>query len=211
LRRAALLLAATVTAVAFAVAGCNYSVVVTQPPLGSVDPGPTGDPGYTEVPIGVTPWPNGTTGPYGMRIDPSLSSSLPSYVGGNPLVEDANTEALDLADKDYGDAFEALYVAQVGDVAAPNWVQASLARVRGGAVGDEFYASWRDRWFAATCSQAGGVATKAQESINDFQVDVATCGGGARAYTLSLGDGMLLSVVDLGPRRLGRQLIEALQ
>jgi hypothetical protein len=196
-------LAAVVVAV---VAGC-YNVYVTPSP---VDGGSRG-PDATDVPIGATPWPNGTTGAYGLKIDPSLSSYLPSYVGGNPLVEDAGTELLALDDQPYAEAFNSLYVAQVGDITHPNWVQANVAWLKGQSFGQDFYASWRDDWFDRSCSQAGGVVKKAQDSINDWTVDVATCAGGVHAYTLELTDSVLVSIVDLGPRQLGRQLIEALQ
>jgi len=195
-----------ILAASVVVAGCNNSVVVTPPP-GSVD---TGTGLTTEVPIGATPWPNGTTGAYGLRIDPSLSNNLPAYVGGNPLVEDAGTEVLALGDRRYAEVFEAYYVAQVGSITDLNWVQVTVARLKGAAIGPDFYASWREDWFDSACSQAGGIGSTSKETINDWQVDLATCTGGVRAYTLSLSDGILVSIVDLGPRRLGRQLIEAI-
>jgi hypothetical protein len=186
------------------VAGCTYTVVVTQP-------GGNGSPDVTEVPIGPTPWPNGTTGQYGLSIDPSLSSYLPAYVGGNPLVEDAGTELLALDDQAYAQAFNSIYVAQVGDITMPNWVQGSVAWLKGQSFGQAFYLSWRDDWFDRSCSEAGGIASKDKQAINDWDVDVATCAGGVHAYTLELTDSILISIVDLGPRQLGRQLIQALQ
>jgi hypothetical protein len=165
----------------------------------------------TQVPIGATPWPNGTSGRYGLKIDPSLSSNLPSYVGGNPLVEDANTEAAALDDQGYASALDAFYAARVGQVTNPNWVLASVAQVKDGVSGPDFYAAWRDNWFTSACSQAGGVASKSQESINAWQVDVASCGGGVRAYTFSPSDGILISIMDLGPRNLARELIQVIQ
>ncbi len=185
-------------------AGCSYSVVVTASPLD------TGDGAVTEVPIGPTAWPQGTVGQYGVRVDPNLSASLPSYVGGNPLVEDPISETLDLDIKSYGEALDSIYVAQVGQVTDLNWVQATLALVKGSAVSPEFYTSWRDQWFKGTCAQADGIASTTQESIDGWSVDIATCAGGPRGYTVILNDGLVLSIVDLGPRQLGRQLIQAL-
>jgi hypothetical protein len=199
LRRVALLLAAAVAAVA----GCNSSA--SQGP--TISPGPVTE---TVVPIGATPWPNGTTGAYGLRIDPSLSSNLPSSVGGNPLQEDALIEAAALDDSHYAAAFTSYYVAGVGEITDLNWVEASLGLLKDGAQTEDFYKSWRDDWFQATCSQAGGIGSTSVQSINDWQVDVATCKGGVDAYVLSLDNGVLLSIADLGPRRLGKQLIQGI-
>ena len=184
-------------------AGCSYTVVVTKP-------GPSFDPNATDRPIGATPWPNGTTGANGLRIDPSLSGHLPSYVGGNPLVEDAGSELIDVANNSYAQGFDSMYVAQVGDITSLNWVQATLASVKGGVIDPGFYTSWRDHWFKIACSQAGGVSATATAAIQDWDTDTATCSGGVRAYTVNLGDGLLLSIIDLGPRNLGRELIQAL-
>jgi hypothetical protein len=204
-RVAGLLAAALVGAAALASA-CSYSVVVTPAPsLSGSAPALV-----TDRAIGATPWPNGTTGQYGLRIDPSLSSNVPSYVGGNPLQEDAISEALALDDPQYAAAFSALYVAQVGSIADLNWVEVSVAAVKGGEIDQTFYTSWRDDWFKTACSQADGIASTSQETINDWPVDLAACSGGVRAYTLSLDNGILVSIMDLGPRQLGRELIGAL-
>ena len=74
----------------------------------------------------------------------------------------------------------------------------------------DFYTSWRDDWFNATCSQADGIGSTSLQTINDWQVDVATCNGGVDAYTLSLDNGILVSIADFGPRRLGKELIEGI-
>ena len=50
-----------------------------------------------------------------------------------------------------------------------------------------------------------------QQTINDWIVDVSTCNGGPVVYTLVLArDDLLLSMYGMGPRDLGRKLIEAL-
>jgi hypothetical protein len=67
-----------------------------------------------------------------------------------------------------------------------------------------------DEYATGACSQAGGVASSSQQDINDWKVDVSTCNGGPLVYTLSLGKGLLLSMYGLGPRDLGRKLIESL-
>jgi hypothetical protein len=199
LRIGGLLAAAVLLATSVVAVGCSYSVVVTNPP-----------PLVTSVPIEPTGWPNGTTGTFGLRIDPSLLSNIPSSVGGNPLLEDVEFEMLALDDPNYASPFDAYYVAHIDSISDLNWLEVSVASLREGAQTDDFYASWRDSWFKTACSQADGIDTTTLESINDWQVDVATCKGGVMAYTLSLGNGILVSIMDLGPRRLGRQLIEGI-
>jgi hypothetical protein len=194
-----LLAAAILLAIAVVAVGCSHTVVVTSP-----------TPLATSVPILPTAWPNGTVGTFGLRIDPSLLSNIPSSVGGNPLLEDVGVELLALADPSYASPFDGYIVAHIDSVSDPNWLEVSVASLRDGAQTEEFYAAWRDSWFKTACSQADGIASTEVQSINDWPVDVATCTGGVMAYTLRLDNGILVSIMDLGPRRLGRQLIEGI-
>jgi hypothetical protein len=193
---AALLLAAT------AAAACSYTVVVQSP-----TPGPDTD---TAVPIMPTPWPNGTTGTFGLRIDPSLMTNIPAVVGGDPLVESTDIEIAAMDDPNYATAFKSYYVASIGSITDVNWLEVSIGALQDGALTQDFYTQWRGSWFQTACSQADGIASTDQESINDWPVDVATCKGGVDAYTLSLDNGVLVSIMDIGPRRLGRELIEGI-
>ena len=189
----ALLIAATV-------AGCSYTVVVTPTPLGSFD-----------RPLAPTPWPNGTVGACGLRISPSLLYGLPTMVGGSPLVEDTLLEVQAMDDSGICSAFTAYYAAQVGDLTDPNWLVATFEQPKEGAQNAEFFDQWRDSWFNSACLQADGLDTKATEMINDWQVDVGHCKGGVDAYVVVLDSGLLISAMDLGPRRLGRELIAAIK
>jgi hypothetical protein len=196
-------------ALAIAVAGCSYAVVVQTP---TVPPVPTdvGPAIATQVSIAATPWPNGTVGADGLRIDPSLMSDIPSVVGGNALVEYVEVESAALDDAHYADAFTSYYAARLGDVTDLNWVEVTLGALKPDAQSQDFYTSWRDDWFNATCSQASGIASTSVQQINDWQVDVAICTGGVDAYTLTLDDGVLVSIADFGPRRLGKELIDGI-
>jgi len=69
------------------------------------------------------------------------------------------------------------------------------------------WSHWVDQYATGACSQADGVAGSSQPTINSWVVDVSTCAGGPIVYTLILGDGLLLSMYDLGPKDLGRMLI----
>ena len=173
-------------------------------------PSPTPAPPGTAVPIMPTGWPNGTTGTFGLRIDPSLLSNIPTVVGGNQLVEAADIEIAAMSDASYAKAFSSYYVAGLGSTADLNWLQVTLGAPRADAQSEDFYTTWRDGWFQTACSQAGGIDTTAQQEINLWQVDVAYCIGGVDAYTLTLDDGVIVSIMDLGPRRLGLQLIQGI-
>jgi hypothetical protein len=192
-------------AVVTAVTACSYSVVVQSPTPAPVGPGIA-----TEVPLEPTPWPNGTIGAYGLRIDPGLLSNIPSIVGGNPLVEDVAVESAALDDSHYATAFSAYYVAHIGSITDINYVEVGIGALKDEAQSQDFYTAWRDDWFKAACSQAGGIGSTGKDSINDLPFDVATCTGGVNAYTLSVNNGILLSIIDLGPRRLGRELIQGI-
>jgi hypothetical protein len=186
-------------AVVVALAGCTYTLTVTQV-------APTS---YNR-PIVPTPWPNGTVGASGLRINPSLLANVPLNVGGSPLVEDVLQEMQAMDNASYASAFTSYYAARVNDVTNPNWLLVTLEERKQDAQNAEFYASWRDSWFGIACSQADGLGSKTVESINGWQVDVGTCNGGVVAYVLALDNGVLVSMMDLGPRRLGRQLIQAI-
>ena len=191
------LAALLVSGVAVAASGCGVAVVTT-PPAG------------TDVLIVATPWPNGTVGRYGLRIDPTLLSKLPAQVGGNPIVESAATEVQDLDNADLPASFAGIAEGGVGEITDPNWVRVSIGQLRPEAQTDDFYSNWRDQYDQGVCSRADGVASVQQETIADRTVDVATCKGGVIAYTVRISDSLLVSAQDLGPRRLGRQLMGAI-
>jgi hypothetical protein len=175
----------------------------------AANPTPTPRP-PTEVPILPTPWAHGTIGQYGLRINPGLISNIPAVVGGNPLVEDTTLEIAAMDDPQYATAFISYYVAGLGRITDLNWLEVTVGERKTDAVDEAFYTNWRDSWFRAACSQADGIQSTTQEQINDWPVDVAICTGGVNAYTLSLDNGVIVSIMDLGPRRLGRQLIQGI-
>jgi hypothetical protein len=180
------------------VAACSTGYVTPPPPTQRPE---------TEVPILATPWANGTIGKYGLHINPGLIANIPAVVGGNPLVEDTSLEIAAMDDAQYADAFSGYYVAHLNQVTDLNWLEVSVGERKADALDQDFYTSWRDSWFKTACSQADGIKSSGTEQINDWTVDVATCTGGVNAYTLALDNGDLVSIMDLGPRRLGRQLI----
>jgi hypothetical protein len=174
-------------------------------------PAPT--PEYTAVPIGATPWPHGTTGQYGLHIDPTLLDKLPHSVSAQPLVEGADLESVALDDADLAKTFDAYAAAAIGVIGDTDWLYVAIGHFKADPQSDAYpdaYAAWIDQYATGSCSQANGVSETSQETINDWIVDVAKCRGGPIVYSLSLGGGIVLSMFGVGPRDLGRKLIGAL-
>jgi hypothetical protein len=191
---------ALAAAAVVALAGCSYTVVVTP-----------ASPTTHDYPIEPTPWPNGTIGASGLRISPSLLSYIPISVGGSTLIEDVTQEIQALDDPAYAAAFTSYYAARINDITAPNWLLVTLQERKPDAQNEEFYAQWRDDWFKVSCSQAEGLGSASTETINDLTVDIGSCNGGVVSYVLALDNGVLVSMMDLGPRRLGRQLVQGIK
>jgi hypothetical protein len=166
---------------------------------------------YTAVPIAQTPWPSGTVGQYGLRIDPSLLARLPSSVDALPLTEDAASESGDLANADLANNFDTYAAAAIGFVGDPDWLNVALGTLKPSAQTADFYTSWVADYATGACSQADGVASNSEQNIGDWIVDVSTCSGGPVVYTLKLDGSTLLSMYGLGPKDLGRKLIGLLQ
>lgn len=195
--RVAPALAALLAAIALVVSACLPAASPT--------------PGWTEYPIGPTPWPNGTTGQYGLRIDPGLLRKLPASVDALPVVEDAISEGLALDSPDLAAHFDSYAAASIGVFTDADWLQLVIAHFKSEPQSPDtfdLYGAWVDYYATGACSQANAVASTGQEQIGDWKVDVATCGGGLTVYTLSLGTGTVLSMFGAGPKNIGRQLIE---
>jgi hypothetical protein len=165
---------------------------------------------YTAVPIGPTPWASGTTGQYGLHIDPSLFGKLPHQVGAQPIVEDAESESVAMDNADLARTFDGYAAGSIGELGDDNWLKLMVAHFRPENQNTDVLSAWIDQYAAGACSQANAVSSSTQETINGFIVDVATCGGGPVVYTVLLDDQVVLSMFDFGPKQLGRQLIEAI-
>ena len=192
--RAAALLAA-VAIVATLVAACGQA---SATPLA------------TEVPIGATAWPSGTTGQYGLHIDPSLLGRLPRNVGAYPLVENADGETAALSDPDLAKTFDNYAAAAIGVIGDVNTLQLVIGHFRPDMQTADVYTAWVSEYATGACSQADGVAGSGQQTINNWVVDVSTCAGGPVVYTLTLGNGTIVSMFGLGAKDLGRVLIQSL-
>jgi hypothetical protein len=180
-------------------AACGTEVATPTPPR------------YTAVPIGPTAWPSGTVGQYGLRIDPSLLGRLPASVGALPLKEDAASESGALDNADLPASLDGYAAASIGMIGDTDWLYVVIARRKPDKLDADFYTAWVEQYATGACSQADGVASSDQQTIAEKTVDVSTCNGGPVVYTVSLEDGLLVSMWGMGPRDLGRKLIEALR
>jgi hypothetical protein len=172
--------------------------------------GPTNTANETQIPFGPSAWPSGTTGQYGLHIDPSLLGRLPRSVGAYTLVENTDSEKAALDDQDLARTFDRYAAASIGTLGDDNWLQLVIGHERPESQTPDIYTAWVDQYATGACSQADGVSGSSQPTINSWVVDVSTCAGGPIVYTLILGDGLLLSMYDLGPKDLGRMLINQL-
>jgi hypothetical protein len=189
--------AATLAVAAIALAGCGGD---------TASPSPT----YTAVPIGPTAWPSGTTGQYGLRIDPSLLGKLPAHAGAVPILEDAGSEAIVLDDADAAKTIDRYVAASAGGLGDPDWLNIAVVHFKTESQNEDVYSNWVEQYAAGACSQASGVSATDQQDIGDFRVDISTCAGGITVYTFQRGDWVVVSMYELGPKHIGRALIAAI-
>jgi hypothetical protein len=188
---------AALAVAAVALAGCGGAIA---------SPSPT----YTAVPIGPTAWPIGTTGQYGLRIDPSLLGKLPGHAVALPITEDAGSESTVLDDASVANTLDRYAAASAGEIGQPDWVQIAIGHFKTDNQNPDVYSAWVDQYAIGACSQAGGVSGRGQETIGHFLADTATCAGGLNVFTISLGDGIVVSMYEFGPKHLGRKVIESI-
>ena len=170
----------------------------------------TATPPATDVPIGATAWPSGTTGQYGLHVDPSLLGRLPRSVNAYPLAEDADAELAALSDADLAKTYDNYAAASIGAIGAADWLHLVIGHLRPEMQTADVYTAWVSEYATGACSQADGISGTNQTTINDWVVDVSTCAGGPTVYTLKLDSGTILSMFGLGSKDLGRMVINAL-
>jgi hypothetical protein len=167
-------------------------------------------PAYTDVPIGPTAWPSGTTGQYGLKIDPSLLAKLPGHVGALPITEDAGSESIVLDDADAAKTIDRYVAASAGGPGDPDWLNIAVVHFKTESQNEDVYANWVEQYATGACSQASGVSGTDQQDIGDFRVDISTCAGGITVYTFQRGDWVVVSMYELGSKHIGRALIESI-
>ena len=171
---------------------------------------PSAPPTYTAVPIGPTAWPSGTTGQFGLRIDPSLLGKLPAHAGALPITEDAGSESAALQDADLANTVDRYVAASVGDIGDADWLRIAIAHFKTDSQNGDVYSAWIDQYAKGACSQANGVSGTDQRDIGDYTVDISTCTGGLTVYTFQRGDWVVISMYEFGPKHIGSALIAAI-
>lgn len=173
-----------------------------MPPSG---PLPTPDPSAL-----VTPEPAPASPGSAVTEDPSLLEVLPPEVAGIAVEH----ETLAFADAATDPAFAANVEAGAFFVAvdAADLASGVVARLRAGVFSDGFFRDWRDSYNEGACGQAGGVAGNAEAELGGRVTHISTCAGGLTVYHAYLDEpGLLVSLISVGERRLGEQLMRDLR
>jgi len=190
--------AATLAVAAIALTGCAGS---------GASPTPT----YTAVPIGPTAWPSGTTGQYGLKIDPSLLGKLPAHAGALPVKEDPGSEATVLDDADAAKTMDRFVDASAGDIGYADWLKISIGHFKTDSQNGDVYSAWVVQYAQGACSRAEGASgSDRTEEIGYYTVDISTCAGGITVYTFQRGDWVVVSIQEFGPKHIGNALIAAI-
>lgn len=187
-----------------AVGACAPTGTVTPAPL----PTPVHSPVATVDPSApVTPEP---TPPASVREDESLLAILPAEVDDVPVLPEPASFADAVTFPDFVANVEAAAFAIA--VRDPDLASGVVARLRPGVFSDGFYRDWRDSYDEGACSQAGGVAGRAEAQLGGRTVFIATCVGGLVVYHTYLPErDVVVSVFSIGERRLGERIMAELR
>jgi hypothetical protein len=142
-------------------------------------------------------------------VDESLLALLPTSVDGLPVVEDVATEMQQAGVLRAGNTVDAYAAAVIGD-AGDNVASINLVTPAFPADVATFARTWAEQFDAAACEANGGTGLATTKVIGRYRVDVMRCAGGAVLYHAILGGRTVLSILELGPRELGRRVIEEL-
>jgi hypothetical protein len=178
-------------------------------PLATTPPSPSSPPAVASDPSRASP-----TVVSGITIDPALLSIAPAAIDGVAVTADLETAAQIAADPALAGDVAALAVGLAvgpGSSGAEDLAIINVIRLRDGVFGETFFRDWRDTYDEAACEPAGGVAGHAQASLDGRLVYIGSCTGGAFTHHVALeGDGIIVSVTSVGPRRFGEQVVSNL-
>jgi hypothetical protein len=203
---AALLIAALVAA------GCGPAPT-TQPPAATVVP----TTGALTLPPTPLPSAEAASTPPGsparsptVELDPGLLMILPPAVDGAAVAAEPDSFASAASDPAFAGNVESAAFAIVAD--GNDLASGVVAHLRPGAYSDAFFRDWRDTYDQGACEQAGGVATNAQVDLGGRTVHITSCAGGLLVYHVYLPErDVLISMLSLGDRRFGEQLMRDLR
>ncbi len=189
-----------------ALAGCSPADPSPPASLTPVEsPVPTIDP---SAPVTPEPTPRGS--PPDVVEDPALLAILPAEVDDVPVLPEPASFADAVTFPDFVTNVEAAAFAIA--VRDPDLASGVVARLRPGVFSDAFYRDWRDSYDEGACSQAGGVAGRAEAQLGGRTVYIATCVGGLVVYHAYLPErDVVVSVFSIGERRLGERIMAELR
>ena len=146
-------------------------------------------------------------------VDATLLAVLPAAVDGLPVNESPEGEDAALADPILPQVASEIASGLAIDAATGDFVYVVVVRLLPGGFDDATFRDWRDTYDIGACSQAGGVAGKAEATIGGRHVFIGTCAGGVRTYHVRLVErGLLISLSAVGDqRRLGELLLKGLR
>jgi hypothetical protein len=165
----------------------------------------------TDPPSASVPASAGSTGST-VAVEPSLLRHVPATDDGIALTFDPETTGSVVADPALGRDASALAIgiaAASGSSGSTDLVVVSVVRARVAEITDDWFRNYRDSFDTAACAQAGAVSGHAEATIDDRQVFIGTCAGGAFTYHVRLAnEPIIVSAVSVGPRRLGEKVME---
>lgn len=146
-------------------------------------------------------------------VDPTLLDVLPEAVDGIAILPAAETADRLLDDADLGRSGSAVAVGLAIDVDDPTgeFAVATVVRLRPGVTSDAYDAAWRADYDAAACAPAGGVDGHETTNLGGRPVETTDCVDGARTYHARLPGDVLVSVTEVGQRRLGERMMAGLR
>ena len=204
--------AAVLATLALVVAACGPAPVGTTTPrvaspATTPSPTPGSTPDRTDAPgSSATPESPGS----GVTEDASLLAVIPADVDGVAVQQ----ETLAFADAASDPSFVANVEAAAFFVAvdASDLASGVVARLRPGVFSDGFFRDWRDSYNEGACAQAGGVAGNAEAELGGRTAYITSCAGGLLAYHAYVDErGVIVSLISVGERRLGEQLVDGIR
>jgi hypothetical protein len=176
------------------------SAPVTPAPTPASTLGPTDPPGSSAAPASPGS---------GVVEDLSLLSLVPADVAGVPVRPETVAYAEAASDPAFAANVEAaaFFIA----VDASDLASGVVAQLRPGVFSEGFFRDWRDSYDEGACAQAGGVAGNAEAELGGRTVYIASCAGGLLAYHAYVEDrGVIVSLISVGERRFGEQLMKGI-
>jgi hypothetical protein len=203
------------TLVALVIAGCGVGPARSAPPPAS--PIGTSSPPVSGSPSSSPSAPATSAGASGLKVavEPGLLVFIPGQVDGLTVTYDAESSARVAADPTLAAQIFALAIAIAvapGASGSTDLAVVSVAKVRDPSVGEEWFRQWRDSYDKSACESAGGVSGHAQATIAGRLVFIGSCAGGAFTYHVRLSNGsVVISILSVGPRRLGEKVMEGIR